>query len=71
LFPGAVFYYVATHIDEIKETQRITTQKTMAQQSSDIRNAQETQRRAIEEVRMKQEEAIRKIAEDAAKRRAP
>lgn len=40
----------------------------MIQQSNDIRSAQENQRRAIEQARLKQEEAIRKIAENAQKR---
>jgi hypothetical protein len=65
---GAVFWYVFTHIDEIRERQRVVIEQTMDQQSRDINDAQSTQRRKIEEARKKQEAAIQKIQDDAARR---
>lgn len=65
---GAVFVYVATHIDEIKEKQAAAVKVTMDEQDKNVRNAQETQRLAIEKAQRQQQEAIRKIAEDAKKR---
>ena len=66
---GAVIAYVYFNIDDIKEKQKLATDRAMQEQTVNIQNAQDSQRKAIEAAQLKQQEAIRKIAEDAAKRR--
>lgn len=65
---GAVFGYVFTHIDEIKAKQKVAVERTMKQQANDLRNTQAAQRDAIDAALKKQDEAIRKINEEAKKR---
>jgi len=69
LYIGAVFMYVATHIDEIKAQQKVAVDAAMTEQASNVRSAQEKQKEAIEKARLQQEAAIRKIQEDAKNRR--
>ena len=57
----AVFGYVLTNIDEIKAKQEVAMKKAVAEQSSTIQTAQETQRRAIADAQAKQKAAIDKI----------
>lgn len=53
----------------IREKQRVAVERTMTEQSNNIRSAQDAQKEAIEKALRKQEESLRKINEDA-KRRA-
>lgn len=65
---GAVFAYVYFNIDEIKEKQRIATDRVKVEQTVNIRTAQDAQRDAIEKAQRDQAENIRKIQDDARRR---
>lgn len=60
---GAVFLYVFNNIDSIKEQQRVSIEKVMAEQSDSLKAVQEQQRLNIEKAQKQQQEAIRKIKE--------
>jgi glucosamine 6-phosphate synthetase-like amidotransferase/phosphosugar isomerase protein len=62
---GAVFWYVANNIEEIKEKQGKAIAIAQTEQSSAIKNAQEQQRAAIEKVKLQQEENARKARQSA------
>mmetsp|Transcript_28277 Transcript_28277/g.38928 ORF Transcript_28277/g.38928 Transcript_28277/m.38928 type:complete len:139 (-) Transcript_28277:116-532(-) len=57
---AAVVTYVYNNIDSIREQQRVVTEKTMAEQSNNIRNAQQTQQEAIRKAQLKQQQDIEK-----------
>lgn len=65
---GAVFLYVASNIDSIKEKQKIAIDKAMTEQTVNIRSAQDSQRVAIEKAQRDQAANIARIAEEAKKR---
>ncbi|TFJ82691.1 hypothetical protein NSK_006115 [Nannochloropsis salina CCMP1776] len=65
---GAVFGYVATHIDEIVAKQKVAVEKTMTKQNADLKSAQQQQKEAIDAAMKKQQAAIKKIQEDQNKR---
>ncbi|GAB5034673.1 Hypothetical protein NocV09_02001220 [Nannochloropsis oceanica] len=65
---GAVFGYVATHIDEIVAKQKVAVEKTMTKQNNDLKSAQQQQKDAIDAAMKKQQDAIRKIQEQQTKR---
>ena len=69
---GAIVAYIYFNLDDIKASQKLATDKAMAEQAVNIRSAQDSQRAAVEKARLEQEKAglrAKQIAEDA-KRRA-
>lgn len=55
---AAVVAYAVLNIDEIREKQKIATDKAVAEQTTNIRSAVDSQKAAIEKARLSQEAAV-------------
>lgn len=57
----AVFYYVATNIEEIKAKQKVEIDRVMEEQATNVQQVQDKQRRTIEELQRKQQAEVDRI----------